>query len=58
MLKVVVNQTQEEVSDYEAGQKLVPFICDSCGNKKLVKLCEIEPDRVICAQCRARQDRR
>lgn len=58
MLKIVVSQTDEEVTDYKVGQQLVPFICDECGNKKLVKLCEIDPDRVMCATCRARQDRR
>ncbi len=58
MLKVVASHTDEEIVDYKTGQQLIPFICDSCGNKKLIKLCDIEPDKALCAQCRGKQDRR
>jgi len=58
MLKIVVNQTDEDITYYKEGQELAPFICDCCGQKKLIKFCDIEPDRAVCAQCRGKQDRR
>lgn len=56
-MKLIVRQTDEDVQNYKIGQEMVRFTCDSCHGNKMIKLCDMEPDMVLCRECKVRMPR-
>ena len=55
VIKLVVNQSKEDVINYHVGEQTVRLECTRCPAKVIMKISEIDSDDPCCPKCKKKR---